>query len=211
MFTAHLLLPAKLILIGLSISGFTAAAKTPLETAYFKNCKSISQPPGWVTDNNGLSRAQVIAIYNYTLGDFSTLNPALQNNSPLDDCQNIQVQLIDAAIKKIPPYRGVVYRGTSLRHFSAAPNQKVVLKPYTSTSKIREGAEAFIRGRLLIIKTKTGRPISTYSNAPNEAEILLPRNTTLLIKKVSTEEMELFSEKNGRYTEMVQIVTAEEI
>ena len=58
---------------------------------------------------------------------------------------------------------------------------------------------------------KSGRSIAPYSNAPNETEVLLPRGISLLIKKVTVEEMELFSEEKGPYTEKVQVVVAEEI
>ena len=200
-----------LFLCLLFFSSFSLA--TSLDSFYLNDCgQSEIVLPDYQTNPENLSDAEQIAIYNYTASSYRSLNPLLADGASLNSCQETEVSLIDSALDKIPNYSGIVYRGTSRRTFPAEVGQRVLLRPYVSTSPSKDSAEPFIRDRLLVLRVKTGKLITAYSNAPWEDEVLLPRNTAIRILTVTEEEFELLDEAVGEFKKhMIEVVFAEQI
>lgn len=160
------------------------------------HCAKYTLPKGKGNPHK-LSLAERMAIYTYTYANFQAINNGLYKNAKrngtgavaeLSECNKMQVDLMDRALKKIPSYTGkTVYRGTESKHFPQGQNE-FTLHGYSSTSKTRAVAETFVRDALIIIHgVKNGKPLRPYSSeegdgmSMDEEEILLPRGTKIQI------------------------------
>lgn len=214
-----------LILLG-SLSAFTALAgqfdkftakeimslpQERLEKIFLKeNCPNSECDFGYGTRNRAnLSLAQKLAIHNYTLGIFDSLNPALYSGKLTND-QLAFTRVLDSALSKIPSLKMTVYRGTS-KKFVAKVGLVVEFKAYSSTSTEKDVAEGFVRDRLIIMKLKTGKDIQDYSNAGNEREILIPRGVKFKVEGVTFKEMLLGEDPSDLKPVKVEVVRLTEI
>ncbi len=188
-----------------------ALPQDKLEKIYLKeNCPNPECEFGYGTRNSAkLSKAQTLALFNYTLGYFDTLNPALYAEKLTND-QLALTRVLDSALAKLPSHKVTVYRGTS-KKFKAKVGSVVEFKAYTSTSTERDVAEGFVRDRLIILKVKTGKDIQDYSNAGNEREILLPRGSKFKVDGVTSEELLIGEDPSDLKREKVEVVTLKEI
>lgn len=174
---------------------------------FLQDCYAGSELDSWVENKDGLTEAEQMAIYQFTLGAYRIINPALAKDelSTLTNCEQRLIRLIDSGLKKIPDEEVVVYRGTSSRHFKPDKNGILTLKGYSSTSISKEEAEAFIRysdAGLMILTVKSGKSIAAYSNRPSEDEILLARDTKIKITEIKKVTRSLFDEMNGGFVDI---------
>lgn len=214
-----------LILLGF-LSAFTALAgrfdkltakeimslpQERLEKIFLKeNCPNPECDFGYGTRNSAnLSIAQKLATYNYTLGIFDSLNPALYSGKLTND-QLAFTRVFDSALLKMPSIRMTVYRGTS-KKFVAKVGSLVEFKAYTSTSTEKDVAEGFVRDRLIILKVKTGKDIQDYSNAGNEREILIPRGVKFKVEGITYKEMLLGEDPSDLKPVKVEVVRMSEV
>ncbi len=161
-----------------------------------------------VRNSYKLSKAQKLAIFNYTLGYFESLNPALYSGK-INNEQVAFSRVLDLALSKLPSQKVKVYRGTSKR-FLAAVGNVVEFKAYSSSSLDRGVAESFIVDRLLILKLKSGKDIQQYSNAGGEREILIPRGVKFRVENVSIKKI-VFEGEEGLKSVKVEVVEMVEI
>lgn len=153
-----------------------------------------------------LSLAERLAVWRYTTWGYETINPALYNGK-LSGAQVGFVRIVDGALKKIASQRVTVYRGTS-KHAPQALNSVMELKGYTSTTPDRETAVGFVRDRLMVIETRSGKDIQDFSQSGQEREFLLPRGVKLKVIKVENKKMQI--DPDGKPI-LVEVLTLKEI
>lgn len=182
-----------------------------LEKIYLKEkCPDVECDFGYGSHNSSnLSKAEMFAIWNYTIGEFESITPALYSGK-LTGSQLGFVRLMDSGLKKIPNEKTKVFRGT-IKNPPAKVGGVIELKAFTSTSVDEFVAEGFIHNRFLIINTKTGKDILDYSQAGMEREILLPRGTKIRVDKVINKKMMLGPDPYNLESRMVEVVHATEI
>ncbi len=104
-------------------------------------------------------------------------NEALRSNDPrrAADVRNRTLTL-NAALAKLPDHKGVVERGSSLSPRAQAaykPGEIVVEKAFTSAST----EKPFGGNTRFTIRSRRGKDISSYSEHPNEKEVLFAAGT----------------------------------
>lgn len=156
-------------------------------------CQRYDLNESWVDPLHSLSFLEFMSILIYTSsGDdfYRRINQALKNNSTsLDD--TLIIKYLDSALKKIPIFKGDIFRGISLnKSMNELKNEYFVgsehiWSSFTSCSPFMEGA---YKGNVVfVIEASQGRNLQFYTDG-GEDEILLPRNlcykvTELLVKE----------------------------
>ena len=147
------------------------------------------------------------ALKEYTGGVYKVINSSLRSGSVVPEVKE-KVDWISSALSKLSKadpnmvYKGTVYRGTDL-----PTNIKDSLQPgatysdpaFFSTSMKPEQAQAFSKGIVFQIESKTGVNVAKKSNIPSEAEILFRPCTLFMIKSREEVDHSLF----GRVTLIV--------
>jgi hypothetical protein len=182
-----------------------------LEKIFLKeNCPNIKCYFGYGAKNNSnLTLAQKLAVFNYTLGIFDSLNPALYKGRLTND-QLAFTRVFDSALAKMPSVKMTVYRGTS-KKFDAKIGSVIEFKAYSSTSTDRIVAEGFVRDRLIILDVKTGKDIQEYSNAGHEREVLIPKGVNFKVEGVSFKEMLIGEDPTDLKRVKVEVVKMTEV
>lgn len=117
--------------------------------------------------------------------------------------RKIMMKMIDDiqhALSKIPPYEGVVYRGTTItkKHFSDLKKDRLVTNnAFLACSKNQDVAKKysipFIGSRDSILYEfnikKTGHPIDKYTDKRDEEEILLESNKYFKIRDINSKKI----------------------
>jgi hypothetical protein len=132
-------------------------------------------------------------------------------------------KIIVTGASKLPMQKGKFYRGQGKRQYKKSDIGKV-MSPYESfksVSKKRAVAENFLdaskKSQLLIIKAKTARDITSYSqgrgpNGENEEELLLLPGTRLRVDKIYPGESNYFNEETGEEVKFpIEIVEMTEV
>lgn len=139
-------------------------------------------------DSKELTECDKKLIYAYTRGLYTPLNEHLRGMEVDPKCDAIQEDLL-AALKKLKPTGAkTLYRG--VRKFEALKNLKVgecfVDPGFVSTSLVKKAALSFVKFEveavLFKISAASGRKVSTFSDYPEESEILLMPKTSLKLK-----------------------------
>ena len=83
------------------------------------------------------------------------------------------------ALQKMPPWRGVLYRGATmtpevLRTYTAAASTGTTLREPGFVSATPDDSVRFDANALLVIDSRTGRDISVVSHEPRWREIVIP-------------------------------------
>lgn len=139
---------------------------------------------------HGLTREESASIYIYTMdwGEeslYRVLNEVLRvkDRSVLIPWHSY-LKLFDSALKKLPAYRGSVWRGINVDistnykegevltwwHFSSCSSSVKVVKGFLGSVST-----------LLMIEAKNAKIISAYSNFPEENEVILSLGTRLRV------------------------------
>ena len=137
------------------------------------------------------------AIVKYKSSEAYTLNEKLYSGAALSAADIGLIRQLDAALFKLPPFRGKTYRNISFdmqgREAYAAflarhtPNAVLQYEAYTSASKAADGYE--VDGDLVVhleIKGSGGRDIASGLGREDEQEILYPRGTFVQVTEVGT-------------------------
>ena len=143
----------------------------------------LRQSPLW-------NREDEIAMEDYTGHDFHEINSGVRSGGLLFPDLQQRVDVIDSALRKLPPFHGTVFRAVKLPPDIAdtiRPGEVFLDQAFLSTSKRQD--KAFVRndGRpyfIFTILSKTGRDISSYSVYPDEEEVLFGRCRPFLIHSV---------------------------
>jgi hypothetical protein len=123
-----------------------------------------------------ISSAEKQALYKYSDMEYLSINKQLREGVS-DQVTSRRIELISQALRKLPEYKGLVYRRDSFEaHMVKYVPGNIVEEPaFTSTSL---SANATFSGNVLFtIKSKTGRDISQHARYPEEEEILFDRGT----------------------------------
>ncbi|GAA1477018.1 hypothetical protein GCM10009623_14640 [Nocardioides aestuarii] len=97
-----------------------------------------------------------------------------------------QVSTLLGALEKLPPHRGVSYRGIpAAARFGHHEGQVVVTQLLTASSRdVRVATENFTSAGLYVIVGRTGRAIERLSQHPEEREVaFLPVSTFLVLQR----------------------------
>ena len=147
----------------------------------------------------GLTEDEEHAIVSYKSGDSYALNGKLATGGKLTELQRSLRDHLDTALKKLPVYRGTVYRHYDFDSFGGyeamadflsqfVKGEKTNLGGYLSASTVPN--ESRTNGEYtvdMVIQSETGRSLDGFGRN-TENEVLLPRTTELI-----ADSMELIS------------------
>ena len=131
------------------------------------------------------------AIISYKSGDSYTLNGKLTARAELTEYQRKLRDNLDAALEKLPVYRGEVYRHYNFDDFGGFEAMKDFLRLFKNGRHIELGGylscstmrnEDRTKGKYtvnMVIQSENGRRLAGFGRN-TENEILLPRNTRLV-------------------------------
>lgn len=145
-----------------------------------------------------LTAEEEAALLDYKSGGSYQINAALRDGYPLDQMQYRTVEALDAALERLPPYQGTVYRRVGFDSIGGREAMDAFLKEhdagkivgypaYTSTSTDPEGYT--LDGDLtvtLVMESAAGRNLEGYGNN-FESEILFPRDSEFLVERRGTD------------------------
>ena len=151
-----------------------------------KSVFSKSTAAKQASDNNELSPKEEQAITDYMSAKSYSLNEKLRSGEPLNTDERSWVKNLDAALEKLPDYKGTVYRSIRSDYISDmdkfelthTPNSIITYDSYTSTSKEIYDENMDIQFE---IQTKHGKDISSWNS--NEQEVLHKRESAFRITK----------------------------
>lgn len=133
-----------------------------------------------------LTDKDVRAINTYKSARSFGLNAALRGEAPMTEEMQTIARDIDAALEKLPIYKGTVYRSLRSEEMVDAaafqalhqPGQIVTYSAYTSS-----GTEVYDPSMdiQLVIQSKRGRDMRKYN--PAEKEVLFSRNSRFVVDK----------------------------
>lgn len=136
-----------------------------------------------------LTMDESLMIYLYSGNLFTVMNPILYKGTIED--QNLLKPLNDTlsrALRKLPNYRGTVYRMENRNVESFKIGTKLNYKNFLSTSVIDSLTSISGWNVLYKIYSKTGKDISSYSTAQVEKEVLFDKGTSFIIRKIVLQE-----------------------
>lgn len=102
-----------------------------------------------------------------------------------------QVADLLAALGKLPPHRGVSFRGRTLDAGFGREGQVVVTRELTATSRsVAIATENFSTAALYVVLGRTGRAIETLSRHPAEHEVVfLPASMFTVVKSARVDDL----------------------
>lgn len=143
-------------------------------------------------DKNALALTRLTSADRKALGDYTgsgylELNNALRAGKLTPELQ-ARVDAINAALAKLPDYKGPVSRGTTLPAETLEkykPGAVITEDAFTSTSK--ETSKAFTGNTRFEILSKTGKFVEKYTKIPGEQEVLFPPGVRFSVIERSTD------------------------
>lgn len=134
-----------------------------------------------------LTDDDIYALYNYKSAKSYPLNYKLRENIPLDDSDIEFIKSLDAALEKLPVYKGTVYRSLStcdLDDADAFRMQHEVGKVVEYAAYTSAGVDVYddTMDIQLVITSKTGRDMREYN--PEESEIVFKRKSRFRVIKI---------------------------
>lgn len=153
------------------------------------------------------------AIISYKSGDSYTLNGKLTARAELTEYQKKLRDNLDAALEKLPVYRGEVYRHYNFDDFGGfeamadflnlfrrgmVANQRGYLSCSTVSNEDRTGGKYTVN---MVIQSESGRRLAGFGRN-TENEILLPRNTRLVpyqMERVGPTSIRIYAREEVNY------------
>ena len=152
-----------------------------------KKAKSHAEHAQKAIDKVGLggkmSVAQGAHVVAYTTDSYRMINESLRSGSMSKD-QSAFASQLNAALSKLPSYKGTVTRGAPIesgRYYS--PGMIVKERAFTSTSK-KSTSRFNSNDTKFVITSKTGKDISSFSKHPGEKEVLFRSGTRFRVTKL---------------------------
>ncbi|MGZ3693414.1 MAG: ADP-ribosyltransferase [Bdellovibrionota bacterium] len=134
-----------------------------------------------------LTEEELIALYGYTQSLYRTVNGFLRQ----EETKTVgpYVKAMDAALAKLPKFKGEVVRATNMPADVAlgyVVGENITIPAYASASiaGLRAGRDRFR------IQSENARLLGVLSDFPQDREVIFPRNTTfkVLSKKVNKDK-----------------------
>ena len=153
------------------------------------------------------------AIISYKSGDSYTLNGKLTARAELTEYQRKLRDNLDAALEKLPVYRGEIYRHYNFDDFGGfeamadflnlfrkgmVANQRGYLSCSTVSNEDRTGGKYTVN---MVIQSESGRRLTGFGRN-TENEILLPRNTRLVpyqMERVGPTSIRIYAREEVNY------------
>jgi hypothetical protein len=141
----------------------------------------------------GLSLNEEAIIRHYTGPSHTQLNQALEGFGDLTPELTEYKNLLNQALRKLPDYKGVVYRGLGQAESTVAKTwqvgQDVTFNSFKSTSRSLDEADDFLFNNggdvSLIINSKTGKAIDQVSFDAVELEVLFESGKKFKVDQVT--------------------------
>lgn len=130
-----------------------------------------------------LTNEEMAAISFYSLSGYRCMNEYLWSPSSANDKVQLLINAVNSGLRKLPAYKGLVRRGTTLPAPVKAQHIKgavVNYQAFTSTST----ESGFSETDMFYIFSANGRPIMGFAKLRSEAEVLFPSNTRFKILDV---------------------------
>eukprot|EP00727_Mastigamoeba_balamuthi_P004281 m51a1_g13850 putative uracil-dna glycosylase (591) ;mRNA; r:570529-572604 len=183
-------------------------------------CKSVCETgeAAELIRRHGLTNDEVLAVVLYTydtglLGKPSSdgnfyfqLNEVLRlrNSAEMRALQGY-LYYFNSALRKLPDYKGVVYRGNSavdIVRSEYSMGREIYWSSYSSATISEVVAKAFAGedGMIFRVHISTGKVISSFSAVQAECEVLLPPNAGLVVSR----ELHLDDNGCGPYVDLVE-------
>jgi hypothetical protein len=144
--------------------------------------------------NGTMTPAEGAHIVAYTGSYFRSVNRALRGKETMTATLQEHVNQLNAALSKLPDYAGTVYRKTDLDATASAkyqPGYVVEESAFTSSSRSQGvwGGSYYFE-----VKSETGKSIRTFSQNPDENEVLFRSGTKFKVisregNKIRLEEL----------------------
>jgi hypothetical protein len=102
-----------------------------------------------------------------------------------------KVAALLAALDKLPPHRGVSFRGRTLESSFGQEGQVIVTRELTATSRsVSVATENFTVPALYVVLGRTGRAIEGLSRHPEEREVVfLPASVFMVVKSARVDDL----------------------
>ncbi len=125
----------------------------------------------------GMTIAEAIAIGSYTGEGYREINDALRSGGEKARKAQPYREAIDAALKKLKPYHGLVSRGVNLPQDRLAQHQVGAILEYPGYTSASLGLGFENQSQRMTVHSKTGRYVGFHSMSPGEYEVLFPAGT----------------------------------
>jgi|EP00670_Eutreptiella_braarudii_P019923 ankyrin repeat protein len=184
-----------------------------------------SQPPrhghdGGKEATSKMGEHEILALYIFTYESpiYREVNSCLMANDPYKIQQwKPYIWYLIQAMQLLPPYRDLVVRGITVRVEEQVWNDMykignvVTWYNFCSSSSDSLVAQAFLGDTsnpvaVFIIKSKTGRNISSYSYYPDEEEVLFEPRSKFLVKNVLSVDTAKLLNLSTKIVELEQII-----
>lgn len=137
-------------------------------------------------ENDKLSEEEVLAVNKYITAKSYELNEKLRIGEELSEEEELMVNNLSSALKKMPKYEGIVYRSVSefgIDDVKEFINSHIPGEFNSFSQFLSSGVEVYDEDFPIqyVIKSKTGRDIRNFN--PGESEVLFDRDTSFLIEK----------------------------
>ncbi len=146
-----------------------------------------------------LSPAQIAAIRDYTDKGYARMNELLREHTVAPLIAR-KVATLTAALNRLPPFRGDVYRGTTVPDLHLLDRYRdvgseIVEDAFVSCS--RSPSKMYCGNVFFYILSKRGREIGRWSAHPEEEEVLFRPGTRfkILAFEQSEDDVEIFLEE----------------
>jgi len=112
------------------------------------------------------------------------------SDTSLEDLDR-KVAALLTALKKLPPHRGVSFRGRSIDSSYGREGQVIVTRELTATSRsVAVATENLTAPALYVVIGRTGRAIEKLSRHPGEREVVfLPTSMFSVVKSASIDHL----------------------
>ncbi len=132
----------------------------------------------------GLNEQEANLVINYTDRLYAVLNKEIYTDNA-SEMTNFVTSKLNTTLDKLPSYNGSVFRGLNPKNASEfvenlEKDGKFKFETFTSTSKDMNVAQDFLKGDQKIIfniESKTGKSIESFSQVPEEQEVLFKSGT----------------------------------
>ena len=183
----------KLALLLLALPTFAAEPAKPVDKSSFRRFVELTLNEKYeifehkAAELMRLNRSQVpeevsveeaVAIHGFTTSFYKVVNPMLRKGE-LERARPF-TEVLDAALRKMPVYKGLVFRGTHLKDEITGDfdvGKVVVFKSYTSASS----TNMYPGNSRFVIESKSARRVSSLATMPSSGEVIFPRNTRFKI------------------------------
>lgn len=123
------------------------------------------------------------ALLDYTGFGYAAMNAVLRGRQPSDAQVMARAEKVSEALAKLPPYRGAhVFRGTRLTDAEARSYAVGTTRRESAFTSATIQVDSTFPGNVMFyIVSKAGKYVASYSEHPDEQEVLFDKGTTFYV------------------------------